>query len=180
MKTLCKKLLTGCLALAMACAMAIPTFAAEPQTRANIYQSYVIQSQTQGLNLHAEAYVNAPVYLATPATGWMLGRYGGTTKLYLTSTVGNSQLVIRYQGGNVLMAHESFDDGDTVAFTLCTAVRMSTPSTMVRFRHLGTLTATRSCGFCIKSKLPRHSRHTPVDAMAQLSPASKGNQNGQK
>ena len=48
MKTLCKKLLTGCLALAMACAMAIPTFAAEPQTRANIYQSYAIQSQTQG------------------------------------------------------------------------------------------------------------------------------------
>ena len=113
MKTLCKKLLTGCLALAMACAMAIPTFAAEPQTRANIYQSYAIQSQTQGINLHAEAYVNAPVYLATPATGWMLGRYGGTTKLYLTSTVGNSQLVIRYQGGNVLMANETFDDGDT-------------------------------------------------------------------
>lgn len=30
MKTLSKKLLTGCMALAMACAMAIPTFAAEP------------------------------------------------------------------------------------------------------------------------------------------------------
>lgn len=113
MKPLCKKLLTGCIALAMACAMAIPTFAAEPQTRANIYQSYVITSQTQEINLHAEAYVNAPVYLASPATKWMLGRYGNTTKLYLTSTVGNSQLVIRYQGGKVLMANETFDDGDT-------------------------------------------------------------------
>ena len=113
MKTLCKKLLTGCLALAMACAMAIPTFAAEPQTRANIYQSYVVESQTQGINLHAESYVNAPVYLADVETGWMLGRYGNTTKLYKTSTVGNSQLVIRYQSGNVLMANETFDDGDT-------------------------------------------------------------------
>ena len=115
MKTLCRKLLAGCMALAMACAMAIPTFAAEPQTRATIYQSYVIQSQTQGVNLHAETYDNAPVYLASARTGWMLGRYGSTQKLYMTQTVGNSQMVIRYQAGNVLMANETYDDGDTAA-----------------------------------------------------------------
>ena len=92
MKTLSKKLLTGCMALAMSFAMAIPTFAAEVQPRANLYTSYKVQSATQMIYMYADASVNAPAYLSSTQITWMPGRYGSTTKFYQSRTVGNSQL----------------------------------------------------------------------------------------
>lgn len=113
MKTLSKKLLTGCMALAMSFAMAIPTFAAEVQPRANLYTSYKVQSATQMIYMYADASVNAPAYLSSTQITWMPGRYGSTTKFYQSRTVGNSQLVISYNQGRVIMTNEYADDGIT-------------------------------------------------------------------
>lgn len=107
------KLLTLAMTAAMALTMALPTFAAEVQPRADIYTSYKVMSVTQLNYMYADSAINAPAYLSGNQIQWMLGRYGSTTKFYQTRTVGNQQLVIGYSYGDVLMTSEEADDGVT-------------------------------------------------------------------
>ena len=110
MKNLCKKLLTGCMALAMACAMAVPSFAAEPAIlRAGT--SYTIQSVVEGTNVTSGG-VGKNIHLDDSQDRWMVGSNGGTTKLYyIDSAMG---LVATYSYGNVVLNFENqVSSGDT-------------------------------------------------------------------
>ena len=110
MKTLCKKFLTGCMALAMACTMAVPTFAAEPAImRAGT--SYSIQSVAEGTNVTSGGVGNN-IRLGTSQDRWMVGSNGGTTKLYYIDSA--TGLVATYSYGNVVLNFESqASSGDT-------------------------------------------------------------------
>ena len=113
MSTMKKRIPMFLLALAMMVAMALPTFADEIQPRANLYSTYSVRSVSQGRFLHGYGTLSSKVFLSSSGTKWTPGRYGATTKLYLNSTIGSTQMVICYSAGNIVMASETQDDGIT-------------------------------------------------------------------
>lgn len=112
MKTLSKKILTSCLALMMAIAMAVPTFAAEITPYADVYHPYHIRpSVSNGKALYGQgADVSLKVYSINDShQDWTLGWYNGTLKLYANMTIGTgSQMVLTnfFPGGTVILDGE--------------------------------------------------------------------------
>ena len=110
MKTLCKKFLTGCMALAMACAMAIPTFAAEPQTRsATPNQSYSFQSCETGTYLTA----SSGTLCLGGATKWTPRYYNGVVKLYYQTGANSNGMVATYNYGPVSLTAATTENSRT-------------------------------------------------------------------
>ncbi len=113
MKTLSKKLLTGCMALAMACAMAIPTFAAEPAVSPRAAYpdtTYAIQSNQDGQFLSA---ASGTAVLSRSVSYWTPRRYGSVTKLFYGNSSGSSGMVATYNKGPVILTSASTEDSRT-------------------------------------------------------------------
>ena len=112
MKTLSKKILTGCMALAMACAMAIPTFAAEVQPRA-VYpgMTYTIRGYTSALN--ASVSGNS-VILSSNATLWTPVNDNGTIKLFVGRGNGSGR-VAQYNRGVVSVVTNNTVNNDELS-----------------------------------------------------------------
>lgn len=110
MKNLGKKILTACLALAMACAMAIPTFAAEVQPlSATPNQSYSFQS------CETDTYLTASggTLCLGEATKWTPRYYNGVIKLYYQAGANSNGMVATYNYGPVSLTAATTENSRT-------------------------------------------------------------------
>lgn len=111
MKTLNKKILTVCLALAMAVVMALPTFAANvPITATGIYKFFPNGARTHLLNVYGNGYEgnNVTLYRPTYANDqeWRIIRTAGAgVSWYVVSQLSSTQALNIYHATSNCQLH---------------------------------------------------------------------------
>lgn len=120
MKTLSKKILTACLVLAMACAMALPTFAAvgnNPIKAGNNYRFYPNGVTSHLLNVYGYGNENDNVTLYTPTGGndqlWKIifaSTSGSTSYYYAITALSPDQALNIYHTTNNCQLHSYYNN----------------------------------------------------------------------
>lgn len=114
MKTLSKKILAGCMTLAMACALAVPAFAAAPTIQPfSVYpgSTYTIRGYTSSLYAAASG---DKVVLSSARTLWTPVNDQGTIKLFLGRGNGSGR-VAQYNRGVVSIVSNTNVNNDEVS-----------------------------------------------------------------
>lgn len=119
MKIIKKSLITLCVISLLVTSLSVHAYAADTiHPRADLYKAYYVQSFTNGGYLDvASIGSGSRVTLSGKNMTWVPGRYFSTLKLYLGTSIGQAQMVISYNAGNVVLAPEATDNGVTkIAF----------------------------------------------------------------